>query len=234
MPNHSKLETWTMENISDNNSMIGSSVEKFINLTIEEVRARYLMMYPRKTRDDFNKEVILSMNQAPNVSGDDAVGAYFNALDHDIQVRHSTLPLVISVAYCLQADWAIKEGYREKAWSCIAEARYWCGSMLTRDEIELSVDGIIRKSRNEQARNAANIRTNIKYGQVRKRVVELAVDLRPANGWKSRRNASFQIFDFLKTNNELSPLTITQGSTTIDGWLKEMPNSKDFFQHQKY
>lgn len=214
-------------------SMIGNPAEVFINLTIDELRDRYLSISPGKTSDDFNNEVILSLNQSPDVSGDEAINQYLNALKQNIKTKTSTLPLVISVAYCLQAQRALLSDDREKAWSCVAEARYWCGSMLTKDEFETSVKDIEKATNIKKAKNAADALYEQKYGKVKNTVTDLAIRLMPQDGWKSRRNASIQIFGALKSNGELSPLTETQAQITIDGWLRDMPNSSELFQRSK-
>lgn len=213
--------------------MIGNPVELFINLTIEEVRDRYLSIYPENTSEDFDNEIILKLNQSPGVSGDEALNQYLNSLEKNIKTKTSTLPLVISVAYCFQAQWALFDGDREKAWSCVAEARYWCGSMLTKDEVELSVKGIAKATNIDKAKIAAIARHEQIYGKVKKTVLELATQLMPTNGWKSRRNASIKIVDKLKSIGALSPLTEMQAPITIDGWLREMPNSSELFSKSK-
>lgn len=214
-------------------SMIGNPVESFINLTIDELRDRYLSISPGKTSDDFNNSVILSLDQSPDVSGDEAINRYLNSLKQNIEIKTSTLPLVISVAYCLQAQQALFNDDREKAWSCVAEARYWCGSMLTKDEFETSVKDIEKATNIKKAKNAADVLHEQKYGKVKNTATDLAIRLMPLDGWKSRRYASFQIFDALKSSGELSPLTETQAQITIDGWLKEMPNSSELFSRSK-
>lgn len=218
--------------MNNHTSMIGSSVEEFINLTIGELRGRYLSFTPGKTNEDFYNEIILNLNQSPGVSGDEAINKYLNSLEKNTEIRTSTFPLVISIAYCLEAQWALFKEDREKAWSCVAEARYWCGSMLSKDEFELSIKDVEKTTNINKAKKAAEARYELIYGKVKNTVLDLAVELKPKGGWKSRRNASMQIVDKLKSNGELSPLTETQAQITIDAWLKEMPNSSELFSRQ--
>ena len=200
-------------------TMVGAPVEKFIDLIIKELTGRYLQMFPMQTSEDFYNNIVLSMD-FPNVSGDKAANQYLEALKNNIESKKAIFPLVISVAYCLQAQWALDACCREKAWSCIAEAQYWCGSMLTKDDIEISLEGVKAAAFREKAVQAVNILHDKKYGDIKKRVTELATSLKPKEGWKSRRDASIKIFKHLEAISGLSPLTPTQGQITIEGWLK--------------
>lgn len=208
-------------------------MEVFINLTIDELRDRYLSINPRKTNEDFYNEIILNLNQSPGVSGDQAINAYLNSLEKTTEICASTFPLIISVAYCLEAQWALFKDDRERAWSCVAEARYWCGSMLSKDEFELSIKDVERTTNINKAKKAAEARYELIYGKVKNTVLDLAAQLKPEGGWKSRRNASIKIVEKLKSNGELSPLTETQAQITIDGWPWMMPVTRCLSRRDK-
>lgn len=90
---------------------------------------------------------------------------------------------------------------------------------------------LMKQHRADQGRSGGKARAD-KYNPFRLKAQQLAKEKVPASGsWRSRRQAilaiSKEVVEFSKQTD--TPLSETQAHTTIDGWLKNMPNADTLF-----
>jgi len=147
--------------------------------------------------------------------------------------------VLVSAAYSWRAIGAEIKGNHDLAWSYIADAQYWVGIAVSSKSIdELREQTIIRTRRatvTDKAKSGAEGRDK-KYEPLREYAYQQAREQIPASGWRSRSHAvkviSEAVLEF--SRRYAGPELKTDGvGKTLDGWLKNMPNSEAFFPVKK-
>ncbi|WP_417276607.1 hypothetical protein [Castellaniella sp.] len=140
-------------------------------------------------------------------------------------------PILLSATYAVSAYRESLEGNADLAWSCLADARYWCGVQFAKDGMSALFKPAVEEAKRKQAMSGGKARASrydpikqFAYDQVRSRSLH-------NGGWKSRNEAVQKIKDAVlkRSVEEKINLVPTQATKTIDKWLKEMPDADTLF-----
>ena len=212
------------------------SLESLASYTLEDNYQYYLLGNPSASREDFKTKVMNVIIQG-DFTGDQALKDFQEKYAAKKVINCDLAPIYISCAYCYQCKKALESNDRESAWAAMAEARFWVGVMKHRGSIQSELEFIVKESKSWAARQAAIVRSNARYGDIKEEAYRLVRERRPASGWPSRRNAAMNIeadiLVFAKFKGKA--LSVEQAHTTIDGWLKDMPEASTLFpgRHRK-
>lgn len=149
--------------------------------------------------------------------------------------------IIISCVYCIRAHNALAAGYKELAWSYMADARYWCGTSIASKGINSAYEQTVTETRSNAFGEALSVRAksgslgrNQAYKPLREYAYQLAHEKRPVGGWRSRshavRNIKNDVFNFSqKQGPKLKPDSLEK---TVDKWLAEMPDTTNIFPNK--
>jgi len=129
-------------------------------------------------------------------------------------------PLVYSCLYCLLSEIALRQGNREKAWSCISEARFYCGklgSMNPNEENAYKAQAERHRQFAAKGGNAARDKREPARVEVRRLLGEKC----PPGGWKTEPAAIKGILKDISAFVADKKISLTEDGlpSTILSWI---------------
>lgn len=149
-------------------------------------------------------------------------------LDERFIINH---PSMVLFAYCNQAMKAQENGETDAAWKFLIEASYWLGMVRATSVIPAIQEVVAKTARSETAKKAGNA-SGQKYGILKEEAFRLVREKKPKNGWKSRRQASFNVLNEVIAFSIKKgwPMSEQQAQKTIYGWLEDLKDEEGLFQ----
>lgn len=209
------------------------TLELLVSQTLEGTRCILAEVDPARSPDAFLNELLDAMARTPDLDGEELLREFESSVRTEhVSAQH--FPMLLTLAHCalVKRELEKKPTDREAAWSHMATARYWSGVTYARKGIEKARAMTISATRSNTAAKGGDGRTENYYKATIKQTYLLATQLRPKLGWPSRRNAAIEIApkvcEFAASIRK--PLSSNNASTTIDGWLKDMPDFRSLMR----
>lgn len=198
-------------------------------ITLSNLASFYLHSRPEKNEQDFMQEIVVPMWNNDSTSGENLLEEIKAIQEKDKTANMQFASMLISCAFCVQSMKALKGNDRELAWSYMADARYWCGVVLSSKGIEVARSKTIVATR----KNLASIAAKGKFiKKVKEEAFRLAKEKRPkTNGWRSRRHAAETIEKEVYAFAVAEKINFSEKRAfkTIYEWLREMPDAALLF-----
>lgn len=198
---------------------------------------RYVLLFPGKTRNHFVTEIYHHVSMLDDPTVDDSRNLLNLILKSDDpmvpleqQPYDPILSVILSAVYLLRAIDAETQGQHEQSWNYLADATYWCGLAQGGKHVAL-VQAAARKNLavNAVGKRHEGSRKTKEFAQ------QLARDLRPDGGWKSRiaaaREIKVKVVQFAKSLDWT--MTADRVPVLIDQWLSQMPDANQIFPTQR-
>jgi len=193
----------------------------------------YSEVIEAKTYEDFLHDIVHPMEVLEELNGEDVMD--------ERKKTHTDPPhptavfdgMYVACAYALQAKKAVDRAERELAWSYLADARFWCGTLVAARSVKTVAPSLIVQSRKlNGAKGGFKNGGNKKMALVKAEAHRLAIEMKPPlNGWKSKHHAATtiksKVIDFSKSID--SEMSAERAVKTITEWLSAMPNRAQLF-----
>lgn len=217
-------------------------LERFVALTLGNLSNCYVALQEGRQLADFIPGILNVVGAKDDPSIETPVEIIMQFVSEADRVKGADWiasspngPVIVSCAYCLRALRAMKSGDTNLAWSFMADARYWCGVAVSGKGINEAREMAGVEIKSEIGLRGA-VGRNRAFEPIRQFAYSKVVDMRPPqNGWLSRAQAVKAIKnDTLHFAEQKGiPMSKAQAETTIDKWLKEMPDADVFFPNKK-
>lgn len=160
------------------------------------------------------------------------------SMSRDEIERIPIAPLLVAATYCYRARQAVHESEHEQGWIYLVDAGYWCALARAGGSIRQAMHQAVDEVKGQVSGKGVETRAQrkqpiIEYAQ------NLAREMRPPGGWRSRNHAIRTIFshvnDFVdecnKTTKEhkFKRYTENQAETTMGEWLSTMHDATALF-----
>lgn len=217
-------------------------LERFVRLTLGNLSNSYAALQPGRQSADFIPGIlnVVGIKDDPSIESPvEIIMQFVSEADRvkgaDWIASSPNGPVIVSCAYCLRALRAMKSNDLNLAWSYMADARYWCGVAVSGKGIDEAREKAGVEIKSEIGRTGATGRDR-KFEPVRQFAYAMVREKRPPQkGWPSRAEAVKGVKDstlhFAKEKGV--SMSEDQADTTIDKWLKEMPDADVFFPKKK-
>jgi len=218
------------------------TLNDLLALTMANLRAAYadrtkLVL----TAQEFHDEVLVPIFRLDDGESDEPLDILMQSAaprDREKGVEHvARLPIgaiVLSATYFCRAGLARDRGQMDFAWSCLADARYWCGVAIGQKGVDAALQKSLAGVKRDLAKTGGKARAD-RYAPIKEFAFGLVKSQEPASGWKSRSQAVKKIKNEVQAYAKQAemPLSEDQAPTTIDGWLASMPDADQIFPKKK-
>lgn len=212
---------------------------KFVDITIANLANYFISLNPQKKERDFLEEILNVVWCADDASKEVPIEIVSAVIDDPDNAAKSPLStMILSCVYCARAMKAYERGESDTAWSYMADARFWCGAMLSNKSVDKEYANTVIQTGKDHARSGGIAKAKKKYEKTIAEAHRLAREKRPQqNGWRSRSQAARAIKDdilkFSETEKNAKPLKTTQIMKTLDDWLRKMPDATALFSENR-
>lgn len=206
------------------------TLEGCIKSTLSSLCSFYLKSCPEKVQADFEDGILGPMLSHENPSGDNIRDELLDLKNSGSPTNFQFAPMIIACTYCAQSIKELQNGNRETAWSCLADARYWCGATNAGMGIEdARVNTIVSTRKNtSQKGNAAK---GLKRQKMLDETLRLAKEnLPPKKGWHSRPQVARSIRAALEVYALSIGIVLSEKRAvkTICDWLDDVAHLAPF------
>ncbi|MBC3809277.1 hypothetical protein H8K52_18210 [Undibacterium seohonense] len=203
---------------------------------ISRLQKYYLDVNPDANEEIFWMEIPDRINSDPQITGNYFCNHFFAKLEAGEDLNMANVSMMTSCAYLFDAERAKGAGDMDKAWKFMAEARYWNGVMIGADKYNNAFSIAEFTIKETNAKSGAEARAK-KYLPLKHEAYRLIEACRPNNSaWKSVSHARTvikkKLFEFAKLN-KYPELSDQQFVRTFATWVRQMPNSQNFFESSK-